>query len=159
MPPSVGTMDVSGEEKCSPSGLARSSSALWPLGLSPGQEKVSSGQHSREDSVCPLLGGWGGDKPTRPLVGGNSYGWTSQVLLVCHLPLCSLKSLSAISSCKILGCWPNPTSFNAFIFNWRVIALQCCVGFCRSSAHISHRHTCVVSLWNCPPTSHPIPPL
>lgn len=61
MPPSVGTVDVSGEEKCSPSGLARSSLALWPLGLSPGQEKVSSGQHSREDRVCPLCWGrgWG----------------------------------------------------------------------------------------------------
>ena len=70
--------------------------------------------------VSPLLGAGGGDKPP-PLVGGNSYGWTSQVLLACRLPLCSLKSLSAISNCKILGCWPNPTSFNLFIFNWRVL--------------------------------------
>ena len=72
-------------------------------------------------TVCvPSVGGGSGDKPT-PLVGGNSYGWTSQVLLACRLPLCSLKSLSAISNCKILGCWPNPTSFNLFIFNWRVL--------------------------------------
>ena len=99
MPPSVGTMDVSGEEKCTPSGLARSSSALWPLGLSPGQEKVSSGQHSREDSVCPLLGGWGGDKPIRPLVGGNSYGWTSQVLLVSYSNIIILKNLFFFHIC------------------------------------------------------------
>ena len=44
-------------------------------------------------------------------------------------------------------------------FNWRIIALQNCVGFCQASPWISHRYTCVSSLLNLPPTSHPIPPL
>ena len=39
-----------------------------------------------------------------------------------------------------------------FIFNWRIIALQYCVGLCHTSAWISHRHTYVPSL---PP--HPTP--
>ena len=32
-----------------------------------------------------------------------------------------------------------------FIFNWRMIALQCCVGFCHTSAWIGHRYTYVPS--------------
>ena len=46
-----------------------------------------------------------------------------------------------------------------FIFNWRIIALQYCVGFCHTSAQISHRYTYVPSSLKLPPTSHPIPPL
>ena len=33
--------------------------------------------------------------------------------------------------------------FNLFLFNWEIIALQYCVGFCHTSAWISHRYTCV----------------
>ena len=45
---------------------------------------------------------------------------------------------------------------NLFIFNWRIIALQYCVGFCHMSARISHRYTCVPSFLKLPPTpSHP----
>ena len=33
--------------------------------------------------------------------------------------------------------------FFKFIFNWRIIALQCCVGFCHTSTWISHRCVCV----------------
>ena len=43
-----------------------------------------------------------------------------------------------------------------FIFNWRIIALQYCVGFCHISTWISHSYTYVRSLLNLPPTpSHP----
>ena len=45
---------------------------------------------------------------------------------------------------------------NVFIFNWRIIALQYCVGFCQTSTWISHRYTYVPSLLNPPPTSYPI---
>ena len=41
------------------------------------------------------------------------------------------------------------------IFNWTIIALRCCVGFCRTSTWISHRYTYVPSCL--PPASHPIP--
>jgi len=44
-------------------------------------------------------------------------------------------------------------------FNWRIIALQCCVGFSHTSAWISHGYTYVPSLLKFPPTSHPTPPL
>ena len=43
---------------------------------------------------------------------------------------------------------------NLLIFNWRIIALQCCVGFCHTSTRISHRYTYVPSLLNLPPLSH-----
>ena len=49
--------------------------------------------------------------------------------------------------------------FNLFIFNWRGIALWYCVGFYRTSPWISQSYTCVPSLVNLPPTSHPFPPL
>ena len=44
--------------------------------------------------------------------------------------------------------WPFPLSLtrlifkNLFLFNWRTIDLQCCVGFCHISTRISHRRTC-----------------
>ena len=40
-------------------------------------------------------------------------------------------------------------------FNWRIIALQYCVGFCHTSTWISHRYTYVPSLLNLHPISHP----
>ena len=43
-----------------------------------------------------------------------------------------------------------------FIFNWRIIALQYCVRFCRIATWISHRFMYVPSLLNLPPNSHPI---
>ena len=30
---------------------------------------------------------------------------------------------------------------NVFIFNWRIIALQYCIGFCQTSTWINHRYT------------------
>ena len=45
-----------------------------------------------------------------------------------------------------------------FIFNWRIIVVQCCIGFCHTSTWISHRCAYVLSLLSLPPISHPIPP-
>ena len=46
--------------------------------------------------------------------------------------------------------------FLKFIFNWRIIALQRCFGFCHTSTCINHRYTYVPSLLNLPATSfHP----
>ena len=47
---------------------------------------------------------------------------------------------------------------DVFIFNWRIIALQYCIGLCHTSTRISRRYTCVPSLLNLLATSHPIPP-
>ena len=49
--------------------------------------------------------------------------------------------------------------FFNFIFHWRIITLQYCVGFCHTSKWISHRYTYAPSLWNLFPISHPITPL
>jgi len=58
--------------------------------------------------------------------------------------------------------WYDDMSFhwflkNVFIFNWRTMALQCCVGFYHTSTWISYRCTYVPSTLNLPSTSHPIP--
>ena len=50
-------------------------------------------------------------------------------------------------------------NLNLFVFNWRIIALQCCVGLCHTTAWISHRYMQVHFLLSLPPTSSPIPPL
>ena len=42
--------------------------------------------------------------------------------------------------------------FKKIIFNWRIIALQCCVGFCYTWMWINHRYAYVPSFWTCPPT-------
>ena len=46
-----------------------------------------------------------------------------------------------------------------YFFNWRVIALQNFLGFCRTSTWVNHRYTYVPSLLNVPPISLPIPQL
>ena len=47
---------------------------------------------------------------------------------------------------------------NAIIFNWRIIALQCCVGFRHMPTWISHSYICVPSLLNLPLPFHPSHP-
>ena len=44
------------------------------------------------------------------------------------------------------------------LFNWRIIALKCYIGFCHTSTCISHRYTHVPSPLNVPPLSNLIPP-
>ena len=59
--------------------------------------------------------------------------------------------------------FPSPTSIffsilNLFIFIWRIIAWQYCVGFCHTSTWISDRYTCSLPLeasFHLPP--HPTP--
>ena len=45
--------------------------------------------------------------------------------------------------------------FVCFIFNWRIVALQHCVGFWQISSWISHRYTYVPSLLTIPPPPSP----
>ena len=51
---------------------------------------------------------------------------------------------------------------NFFIFNWRIIASQCCVGFCHTTVWIISQHTYILSFLSLPPppTSFPylLPP-
>ena len=43
---------------------------------------------------------------------------------------------------------------NLFVFNWQIIALQYCVGFCHTSKWISHRYTYITFLLNLLPLHH-----
>ena len=56
---------------------------------------------------------------------------------------------------KLKGLWREGRNLFlkfCFIFNWRIITLQFCVGFCHTSAWISHRYICPL------PPGPPIPP-
>ena len=48
--------------------------------------------------------------------------------------------------------------FYLFVFNWKVIVLRHCVGFCHTPTWTSHRYTCVPSLRNLSPTPDPTRP-
>ena len=56
-------------------------------------------------------------------------------------------------------CWKAITPFGffkkLFIFNWRIIALQYCDGFCHTSTWIGRRHTYVSCLLSLPSPPHP----
>ena len=61
-----------------------------------------------------------------------------------------------IMSSSFLNILPEIQFFkNPFIFDWRIIALQYCVGFCHTATWISHKYTYVPSLLN--PFSSPSP--
>ena len=49
--------------------------------------------------------------------------------------------------------------FLLFIFNWRIVALQCCVGFCHTATWSSHKYTYICSFLSLPLTPAPISPL
>ena len=67
-------------------------------------------------------------------------------------------SIHAFSICRWHDLYSHyPHCFFKFIFNWRIITLQCCVGFCHTTAWIIHKYAYMPSL---EPLPHPhIPPL
>ena len=72
-------------------------------------------------------------------------------------PPCPLCTLSCPLAFKI---WGQRTSspealFKFIYFNWKIITLQYCDGFCHTSTWISHRYTCVPPILNPTPTSLP----
>ena len=56
--------------------------------------------------------------------------------------------------CRVCDQHVHNSFFFKFIFNWRIIALQYCVGFCHTSTWISHRYTYIPSLLNFPSHVH-----
>ena len=80
--------------------------------------------------------------------------WDLTVVLIC-VPLWLI--MLYIFSCAH---WPNVSIpwWNIYsnallifnIFNWRIIALQCCVGFCHTTTWISSKYTYAPSLLNTP---------
>ena len=66
---------------------------------------------------------------------------------------------------QILPEWSGRSKYsndisNSFIkiFNWRIIALQCSVGFCHTTRWMGHQYTYVHSLLSFPPTPTPSHP-
>ena len=75
---------------------------------------------------------------------------------LCPLPIKSVLTLENCFSPES-ACGELIFFFKLFIFNWRIIALQYCVGFSHETIWINHRYMYVTSLLNLPPTSHSNP--
>ena len=61
---------------------------------------------------------------------------------------------------KIVYPFSNLTIYLIFLnFNWIILVLQCCVGFCHTAMSISHKYTYPFHLGplSHPPTPHPTP--
>ena len=95
-------------------------------------------------------------------------GWTTFMnqYLLPHHPMISLLEVWAglvIQEGRLFGISASsqlhlPKKIFFLIFNWRIISLQCCVGFCPTKMWISHKYKHVPSLLKLPPTltaSHP----
>ena len=79
---------------------------------------------------------------------GSALIWKDQ-LAVAHL---TMKDTSK-SNCVLH--FPSQLFFLfKCIFNWRIITLQCYIGFCHTTMWISHKHTYVHSLLNLFPPPH-----
>ena len=104
----------------------------------------------------------------------NQWWWASFHISLGHLYVFLEKYLSRSSPHFLTGFFLSWAAWAVYIFwrlipchfhlfkvhfNWRIIALQYCVGFCHTSTWISHRYIYVPSLLKLAPTSHPIPPL
>ena len=79
----------------------------------------------------------------------SSHGDSNQVLNMDEVIHKRLQQMDSRNSCWF---------FSFFFFNWRIIALQYCVGLYHTSTWISHRYTYVPSLLNplpSPTPSHP----
>ena len=65
-----------------------------------------------------------------------------------------------LHNCIVVGpTFKRDVLFLKFIFNWRIIALSCCIGFCSTTAWISYKYTCISSLLSLPPTPPHLTPL
>ena len=67
----------------------------------------------------------------------------------------SLWIMNILPCCQIFSRYDVSVFLIYYIFNWRIIALWRCVGFCCTSAWVSHRCPCVPSLTGLPPPPSP----
>ena len=72
---------------------------------------------------------------------------------------CAIFSDQGLNPCPLQWQVDSLSLFSLFIINWKIIALQYCVGFWDTPTGISHKYTFLTSLLNFLPTSHPMPPL
>ena len=90
--------------------------------------------------------------------------WWWQALVTMPSTSSDLKSESKRKSCPVF--WYHcsdhafgwiPFFFFECIFNRRIIALQCCAGFCYMTMWISSKHTYIPSFLSLSPNRHPTP--
>ena len=99
-----------------------------------------------------------------PVAGSGTSNYRAWASLPCGMwDLSFLTTDWTCLSCigrQILNHWTTreiPCSLASFLlkkFNWRMIALPCCVGFCHITAQISHDYIYVPSLLSLPPNPY-----
>ena len=94
---------------------------------------------------------------SKQAIGRFEMRWSGQ-------PLRTREDQNKMDGCTVsqntfLKNFPPYSLGSFFFFNWRIMALQFCVGLCHTSTWISHRHTHVPSLRKPLPSPLPTPPL
>ena len=78
--------------------------------------------------------------------------WEGHVFLSCPQWLSTHSGTKSTLNKCLSSEWCMGECEDLEIFNWKIIALQCCVGFWHMTTRISHEYTYVCSLLSLPPT-------
>ena len=108
------------------------------------------GLHLLTSFLCVNCSPYVGKAITSPDTGAHGHFPSNiggELVLFWKLRETKLTQRKSLSPCFVLNFYFNYDSFlKASIFNWRILALQCCASFCHTTAWVNHLFTSFQSL-------------